>query len=96
MDDWLPLGLVAGFLTTLGFVPQIIKSLRTRRMDEVSLLMPLLLAAGLFLWLLYGVVKEDPPIIIWNTISLALNLTLVGLKVHYGRKHRRDREESGQ
>jgi MtN3 and saliva related transmembrane protein len=96
MDDWLPLGLVAGLLTTLGFVPQIIKSLRTRRMDEVSLLMPLLLAAGLFLWLLYGVVKEDPPIIIWNAISLALNLSLVGLKVFYGRKHRRDREESGQ
>ncbi len=90
MEDWLALGLAAGFLTTLGFVPQIIKSLRTRRMDEVSLLMPLLLSAGMFLWLLYGVFKEDTPIIIWNAIALSLNMTLVGLKVYYGRKDRRE------
>jgi MtN3 and saliva related transmembrane protein len=88
MEDWVLLGLTAGFLTTLGFVPQIIKSLRTGRMDEVSLLMPLLLSLGMFLWLLYGVVKGDVPIIIWNTIALGLNMALVALKVHYGRRGR--------
>lgn len=86
MEDWLLLGLVAGSLTTVGFVPQIIKSLRTKRMDEVSLLMPLLLSLGMFLWLLYGLFKADLAIIIWNAIALGLNLTLVGLKVHFGRE----------
>jgi MtN3 and saliva related transmembrane protein len=86
MEDWILLGLTAGFLTTAGFVPQIIKSPRTGRMDEVSLLMPVLLSLGLFLWLLYGLVKGDVPIIVWNAISLGLNMTLVGLKVYYGRK----------
>jgi MtN3 and saliva related transmembrane protein len=88
MEDWLPLGLAAGFLTTLGFVPQILKGLRTKKLDEVSLLMPILLSLGMFLWLLYGVVKGDLPIIIWNAIALSLNMALVGLLVFYGRKHR--------
>lgn len=80
------LGLAAGLLTTIGFVPQIIKSLQTRRMDEVSLLMPILLSLGMLLWLLYGISKGDIPIIMWNAIALALNLALVGLKIYYGRK----------
>jgi MtN3 and saliva related transmembrane protein len=85
MDDWLLLGLAAGLLTTVGFVPQIIKSLRERKMDEVSLLMPLLLSMGLFLWLLYGLFMDDLAIIIWNAIAFSLNIFPVGLKVHFGR-----------
>ena len=83
MQDWLILGLVAGLLTTIGFVPQIIKSLSTRKMDEVSFLMPLLLCAGMFLWLLYGLVNDDMAIVLWNAIALVLNMCLIGLKVHY-------------
>ena len=85
MDEWLLLGLTAGLFTTVGFVPQIIKSLRTRRMDEVSLLMPLFLALGMFLWLLYGLLNADAPIIIWNAIGLSLNLVLIALKLRFGR-----------
>jgi MtN3 and saliva related transmembrane protein len=83
MDDWLLLGVMAGLLTTVGFIPQILKSVRTRRMDEVSLLMPLLLSLGMFLWFLYGVLKGDAAIILWNAVSLTLNLTLVALKLHH-------------
>jgi MtN3 and saliva related transmembrane protein len=83
MDDWLILGLVAGFLTTVGFVPQIIKSIHTRKMEGVSLLMPMLLSLGMFLWLLYGIVKGDTPIIIWNAIALGLNLILISMKYHF-------------
>ncbi len=79
------LGLMAGLMTTVGFVPQIIKSLRERKMGEVSLLMPTLLSVGMFLWLLYGLLTDDLPIVIWNAIALALNLCLVGLKLHFGR-----------
>lgn len=88
MDDWLVLGLMAGLLTTVGFIPQIIKSLRKRRMEEVSLLMPTLLSIGLFLWLLYGVATSDVAIILWNAIAFSLNLCLVGLKIHFDRAQR--------
>ena len=88
MEDWLLLGLVAGLLTTVGFLPQIIKSMRKRRMEEVSLLMPLLLSAGLFLWLLYGIATNDVAIIIWNAIAFSLNMCLVGLKIHFDRLER--------
>lgn len=85
MDAWLLLGLVAGLLTTVGFVPQIVKSLRERKMGEVSLLMPMLLSVGMFLWLIYGLLTDDLPIIIWNAIALTLNLCLVALKLHFCR-----------
>jgi MtN3 and saliva related transmembrane protein len=90
MDEWLLLGLTAGFLTTIGFVPQIIKSIQTKRMGEVSLLMPLLLSLGMFLWMLYGLIKEDAAIIFWNAMALSLNLGLFGLKVYFN--HRRSPE----
>lgn len=79
------LGLAAGLLTTVGFVPQIVKSLRERKMGEVSLLMPMLLSVGMFLWLIYGLLTDDLPIIIWNAIALTLNLCLVALKLHFCR-----------
>jgi len=83
MDDWMLLGLVAGMLTTIGFVPQLIRGYRTKRMGDVSLAMPIVLSIGMFLWLLYGLMKNDAPIIIWNAIALMLNLAIVLLKIRY-------------
>jgi len=83
MDDWMLLGLVAGLLTTIGFVPQLIRGYRTKRMGDVSLAMPIVLSIGMFLWLLYGLMKNDAPIIIWNAIALMLNLAIVLLKIRY-------------
>lgn len=81
--DWTILGLVAGLLTTSSFIPQLIKGYRTKRMDDVSLLMPAVLGTGMFLWLLYGIAVNDLPIIIWNAISVALNLGIIFLKIRY-------------
>jgi MtN3 and saliva related transmembrane protein len=85
MDDWLMLGIIAGFLTTVGFIPQIIKGYRTKRMEDVSLLMPMILGAGMLLWLLYGISLENLPIILWNAIAFSLNIAVVGLKLRYTR-----------
>jgi len=85
MDDWLLLGILAGLLTTVGFIPQIIKGYRTKRMEDVSLLMPLVMGAGMLLWLLYGVLLENLPIIIWNAIAFALNIAVVVLKLRYAK-----------
>jgi MtN3 and saliva related transmembrane protein len=86
MDDWMFVGLLAGFLTTVGFVPQIIKGWRTKRMADVSLFMPILLSFGMGLWLVYGLILRDLPIVLWNAISLGLNLSIIVLKVVYGRR----------
>ena len=81
MDISILLGLTAGFITTMGFVPQVIKGYRTSSMKDVSLTMPVLLMVGLSLWLLYGLVLQDLPIILWNAVAMILNGTLVLLKV---------------
>jgi len=81
MDISVLLGLTAGFITTMGFVPQVIKGYRTGSMKDVSLTMPVLLMVGLSLWLLYGLVLQDLPIILWNAVAMILNGTLVLLKV---------------
>jgi MtN3 and saliva related transmembrane protein len=87
MDDWLMLGILAGLLTTVGFIPQIIKGYRTKRMEDVSLLMPLVLGAGMLLWLFYGISLENLPIILWNVIAFALNMVVVVLKLRYAKNH---------
>ncbi|MCU0861867.1 MAG: SemiSWEET transporter [Methanomassiliicoccales archaeon] len=85
MDQWTALGLVAGFLTTVGFVPQIVKGIRSRSMRDVSLIMPIFLGLGMLLWLLYGIWLESLPIILWNAVAFALNMVIIALKLLYGR-----------
>lgn len=85
MDSWILLGMIAGLFTTVGFVPQIVKGYRTKRMDDVALFMPILLSVGMGLWLAYGIVLNDPPIILWNAIALTFNLIIIGVKIRYGR-----------
>jgi MtN3 and saliva related transmembrane protein len=85
MDDWLVLGLAAGLLTTIGFVPQLVKGYRTKRMDDVSLVMPILLSAGMALWLGYGIMIDSLPIIFWNIVALGLNLIMIALKIKFSK-----------
>ncbi|OPY34476.1 MAG: PQ loop repeat protein [Methanomassiliicoccales archaeon PtaU1.Bin124] len=80
------MGLVAGFLTTVSFIPQLIKGFRTGKMDDVSISMPVLLSLGMGLWMLYGIGVDSIPVIIWNAVGLSLNVIMIGLKVHYGRR----------
>jgi MtN3 and saliva related transmembrane protein len=83
MDEWTYLAFLAGALTSTGYLPQIIKGLRTKRLEDVSLLMPAVLGIGMFLWLVYGVVREDPAIIVANVVGSSLTAVLVVMKVRY-------------
>ncbi len=83
MDSWTFLAFVAGALTSTGYLPQIAKGLRTKKMRDVSLLMPAVLGTGMFLWFLYGVAREDIAIIAANVVGTSLTALLVGLKLHY-------------
>ena len=75
------LGYVAASLTTAAFVPQAMKTWRTRRADDLSLGMFLLFCAGLALWLVYGAVMEAWPIIVANVITLALAGSILYVKL---------------
>ena len=83
--DWsLPIGLAAGFLTTVSFVPQILKIWKSKSAEDVSKKMFLAIACGVFLWLVYGIMLKQWPIIIWNSISLVLASTILFLKHKFG------------
>jgi MtN3 and saliva related transmembrane protein len=74
-------GYVAAILTTIAFVPQALTSWRTRDLSGVSLPMYSIFTAGVAMWLAYGVMLGSWPIIVANTITLALSGTVLTLKV---------------
>jgi MtN3 and saliva related transmembrane protein len=86
MDMWTLLGVVAGALTSSGYLPQIVKGFRTKRMDDVSVLMPGILGVGMLLWLAYGIHKEDVPIILANIAGSTFAFTIVAQKYCYRRR----------
>lgn len=77
------LGLVAGTLTSIAAIPQVVKTLRTRHARDISIRQPLLLAFGVALWLVYGMLISDRPLILSNIIPLICNILLIGLKIYY-------------
>ena len=82
--DWVTLlGLLAAFLTTFSFLPQVVKSWRTRATRDISLGMFMALTMGIVLWLAYGILIADLPLIVANTVTLALAGTILYLKLRY-------------
>ena len=81
MDLTTALGLLAGGLTTVSFVPQVIKIWKSKSAEDVSLKMFLALCAGVALWLVYGFMKKDTAILVTNGVTLLLALAILGMKV---------------
>lgn len=79
------IGSLAACLTTASFVPQAWLSFKTRDVSGVSLLMYSAFTTGVALWLAYGLLLRAWPIVIANTITLALALMILGMKLVYGR-----------
>jgi MtN3 and saliva related transmembrane protein len=84
MDCTELIGLAAGALTTASFVPQVVRIARTRSARDVSLHMFLLMATGIFLWLVYGVLVGALPVIAANAVSLALAAAVIAMKLRFG------------
>jgi MtN3 and saliva related transmembrane protein len=76
-------GFIAGTLTTVAYVPQVVRSWRLKETRDISLSMLVLYAIGVFLWLVYGCWTNSLPIIVANGISEILILILLGIKLHY-------------
>ena len=78
------IGLVAAFCSSMAFLPQVIHTIRTRSTHDISLRMYSLYSFGIFMWLVYGVVLGDLPIILSNTFTLLFAVTILSLKLRYG------------
>ena len=78
------IGSVAAVLTTVSFVPQVWHSLKTRDVSGISLGMYSAFTIGVALWLVYGILLLSWPLIIANSITLALAATILGLKLRFG------------
>lgn len=79
------IGLVAGSITSVAAIPQVIKTLRTRHARDISIWQPLLLAIGVALWMVYGILIHDQPLILANIVPLICNLLLVVMKLYFDR-----------
>jgi len=83
MDIIVLTGYIAGTLTTLSFVPQVLRTWKLRETKDFSLAMLLLFAAGMLLWTAYGIWINSFPIIAANVITFGLVLFLLGMKMKY-------------
>jgi MtN3 and saliva related transmembrane protein len=77
------IGLLAATLTTVAFVPQVVRAWRTRSTRDISLPMFLVLAFGITLWLIYGAMINDLPLIAANLVTLILVLMILFFKLRY-------------
>ncbi len=82
LNDWV--GLLAGLLTTIAFVPQAILTWKQKSAHSVSLGMYAIFTAGVVLWLVYGILIGAWPVIIANCVTLALALFILVMKLRFG------------
>jgi MtN3 and saliva related transmembrane protein len=78
------IGIIAGTLTTIAFVPQVWRVWKTRSTKDISLGMYLVFTAGVVFWLAYGLMLHAWPIIVANVVTLALTGTVLALKLRHG------------
>jgi MtN3 and saliva related transmembrane protein len=77
------LGLTAAALTTFAYLPQSIKTIRTKHTKDLSLLTIVMLEIGLICWLIYGLMIASIPIIAANTLSILLMTVILIMKIRY-------------
>ncbi len=77
------IGLIAGLLTSIAALPQVIKTWRSRHARDLSIWQPLLLSLGVALWLIYGMLIGDTPLILANITPLICNLLLTVMKLKF-------------
>lgn len=78
-------GIVAGILTSISMLPQLIKMVKEKKADDVSLMMLIILVSGLSMWVVYGFLRNDVPIIATNIFSVLLNIVIVILRLKYSK-----------
>jgi MtN3 and saliva related transmembrane protein len=79
-------GLLAGTLTTLSFTPQLLRIWRRRSAVDISYAALLAFIAGVSLWFVYGAIIRSPSVMITNGVTVALNLSILALKLRSDRR----------
>ena len=78
-------GYFAAILTTAAFLPQLIKTLKTKKADDVSLTTLIMFIVGVLSWIFYGYKISSTPIVIANSITLILNLMILISKIYFSK-----------
>ena len=78
-------GYIAAVLTTAAFLPQLIKTLKTKKADDVSLVTLIMFIIGVLCWIIYGYNISSTPILIANLITLILNLLILISKIYFSK-----------
>lgn len=85
MDAIEILGMAAGTISSITFLPQVIKTWRTKSAKDISMLMFLLATLSVIMWLIYGIVKSSIPIIYTNSMVLLMSLIMLYFKFRYNK-----------
>ena len=84
------LGYMAATITTISFLPQIIKTIQTKSAKDVSMGMFVLFTTGVFLWIVYGILTSTYPVLIANAVIFCLAFTQIILKMKYDKMQKRN------
>lgn len=84
MDNTLIIGLVAASFTTFAFLPQSIRAIKTKHTKDISLPMLIMLEIGVVIWIIYGSMISDIPLLAANTISFIFVTITLALKIKHG------------
>ncbi len=80
------IGYAAAALTTLAFVPQVVRTWRSRSAGDLSPGMLVAFTTGVFLWLVYGLAHGSRPVIAANAVTLVLTLALIAMRLRFARR----------
>ena len=79
-------GYFAAILTTLAFIPQLIKTLKTKKAEDVSLTTLIMFLTGVAAWIIYGIQISSKPILIANIVTFLLNFLILVFKLIYSKE----------
>ena len=92
---WSIMGTIAAICTTVGFIPQIIRGIKTKELRDVSPIMLTLLLVGCSLWLTYGIHLKNPIIALANGFTLSFVITIFLLRALYKKRTQKLRDQEG-
>jgi MtN3 and saliva related transmembrane protein len=77
------IGLIAGIITSMGFLPQLFRGFKTKKLDDVSYFMPTVLSFGMSIWFLYGYLTNSIAVMTANTFGIVCCIGLIVMKKIY-------------
>lgn len=84
LTEWV--GILAGIFTSTSLLPQLIKLIRNKKAEDISLFFLIALFIGISLWIVYGVLRKDIPIIATNCFSFLINVMMIVLGIRFKKK----------